>query len=108
LGPDLDAAEADGDASPPFMGIILPPEDSGPADGMSFPADSQADSPTDAGKGDGSIMGVGIGPPPEDASRSDAFTGILVAPDAGAGEALADPIPVEDRLDPGDFPAVLA
>jgi hypothetical protein len=87
------------------MGIILAPEEPGPAD----VTDSQADSPMDAGKGDGSMIGGGIGPPPEDASKVDVFvTGILVAPDAGADEALAEPLPAGGPLDSAAFPAVLA
>ncbi len=68
--------------------------------------------PSDAGDvdatADAMFVGGGIGPAPEDASKKDAFLGILIAPEGGAGDARADVIPVGGPLDPPDLPVVSA
>ncbi len=51
-------------------------------------SDQDVSSPSDAGLLD--VIRGGIGPPPEDASRPDVLLGIMIAPEAGKGDAGAD------------------
>jgi len=56
--------------------------------------------PDDAGSFDG-VGGGGIGPPPDDASKRDVVTGILVAPDAGRDAMLEGSV-----VAPPNLPAI--
>jgi hypothetical protein len=81
LAPDGSGDESAFTGSRPISDAESPPEDAGDLDVV---FSGSRDGPSvDATDDQTMVVGGGIGPPPQDASRADAFPGILIAPDAG-------------------------